>query len=80
MKEEQMSKIKGENAAFPTEDTEDYFHGMSMLDFFAAFALVGIIANPKKSLKLRSDFVAEAYFYAEAMVNKKKIMDRNNEI
>jgi len=43
-----MSKIKGENAAFPTEDTEDYFHGMSMLDFFAAFALVGIIANPKK--------------------------------
>lgn len=61
-------QINDGGPAFPVECLSI---GMTLRDYFAAAALQGSIANPESSGDW-NDFAADAYRYADAMLERRK--------
>ena len=64
-----MSKINDGGPAFPHNDACNY-PGMSLRDYFAGQALVGILANPESAncADTFNTYAKEAMQYADAMI------------
>lgn len=69
--------LKNENKAFPLTDGSTFANdGMTLLDYFAAKAMQGLIPLPDKRLNANSSTIAfrakQAYAQAAAMMEERK--------
>lgn len=59
---------KGLLPAFPSEDPDNFYYGMTLRDYFAAKAMVGTLANPIK-VGDSKEIAKWSYRVADAMLN-----------
>lgn len=69
--------IKTGGPAFPTETDFNFFHGMTLRDYFAAKAMQGLLSSPRAPLGGKEDvtdlLIAKlAYVTADAMLKARE--------
>ena len=81
MKDGEVKSYKNGGPAFPTRSIDEYFHGMSLRDYFAGQAMVGtciahvlvIVNSGKIPPQLSSDAASRAnYEIADAMLKERE--------
>jgi hypothetical protein len=57
--------------AFPSSAVEDAYGGMSLRDYFAGQALIGLLANPGNVILRSEVLTTRCYLIANAMLNER---------
>lgn len=69
-----MAKINTGGPAFPTEDFDDYYHGMDLRDWFAGMALQAYLAcSAAPRAHGYDDYATTAYEMADAMLKARDV-------
>lgn len=64
----------GKNCAFPSQDSNKYYHGLTKREYFAAIAMQGLLASPnfkidvQSSVSVSEQFAISATKYADALL------------